>query len=75
MWDFKKSFSDCVHYVKQSMAQQGHVIQFGRDVDRKQRSTQCDTEEKWEAVVQIFKENEKENLGKLREKKAAQLKE
>ena len=31
----------------------------GRDTDRKQRDIRNNTEEKWEEVVQVFRENKK----------------
>lgn len=44
-----------------------HALQCGRDEDRKQKNIKDNTDEEWEDVVQIFKEN-KRRREKRREK-------
>ena len=36
-----------------------HVLKCGEDRDRKQRNAKNDTGEKWEEIVQIFRENKR----------------
>ena len=36
-----------------------HVLRCGRDTDRKQRNIKNNTEEEWEEVVQIYRENKR----------------
>ena len=36
-----------------------HVLKCGRDTDRKERNIRNNTEEEWEEVLQIFRENKR----------------
>ena len=44
-----------------------HALQWRRDEDRKQRNIKDNTDEEWEDVVQIFKENKRRREKKTRE--------
>ena len=43
------------------------VLQCGRDVDRKEANIKDNTEEEWEEVVQIFRENKRKTFRKKEE--------
>ena len=73
MWDLKKNYKKEEEEVLCPLCEADgdtteHELKYGRDRDnrkqRKERNIKNNTEEKWEQVVQVFRENKKkENRG------------
>ena len=72
MQDLKKNYVKIEEQPLRSLCEKEddtteHALQCGRDEDRKQRNIKDNTDEEWEDVVQIFKENKRRREKKTRE--------
>ena len=64
MWDLEKNYKKeeeqtLCPLCKIEEYKTEHVLRCGRDTDRKQRNIKNNTEEEWEEVVQIYRENKR----------------
>ena len=64
MWDLKKNYKKVEEQPLHPLCEieedkTEHMLRCGRDTDRKQRNIKNNTEEEWEEVVQIHKENKR----------------